>query len=121
MTGSKSLGDTGFLQFLGSFQVIVANPVFDTTPWWSLSSIYPPASLLQGFFLAGSTKQKFNQQSEFPKEGAPVFFTRRGFVFFPLPRVETNINSKKSCNIFNSLLLNWYGLNIPPSATWNAY
>ena len=27
MTGSKSLGDTGFLQFLGSFQVIMANPV----------------------------------------------------------------------------------------------
>ena len=27
MTGSKSLGDTGFLQFLGLFQVIMANPV----------------------------------------------------------------------------------------------
>ena len=26
MTGSKSLGDTGFLQFLGLFQVIMANP-----------------------------------------------------------------------------------------------
>ena len=29
MTGSKFLGDTGFLQFLGLFQVIMANPVFN--------------------------------------------------------------------------------------------
>ena len=41
LTGSKSLGDTGFLQLLGLFQVIMANP---ETGWWNLLRSFTPTS-----------------------------------------------------------------------------
>ena len=52
MTGSKSLGDTGFLQFLGLFQVIMANPVIGS--WGYVQSVKIPLPLECGdvFFFA---------------------------------------------------------------------
>ena len=92
--------------------------VFDTTPWWSLSSIYPPAD--HGVTSQDQRSKSLTSSQSFRKKVRPFFYAP-WICFFPLPRVETNIKSIKSIYSILCHWYNWYGLNIPPSATWNAY
>ena len=92
--------------------------VFDTAPWWSLSSIYPPAD--HGVTSQDQRSKSLTSSQSFRKKVRPFFYAP-WICFFPLPRVETNIKSIKSIYSILCHWYNWYGLNIPPSATWNAY